>query len=326
MFFNTEHNLYMAENIPNDNKDEEIKNLGLSNRDITKQRLLNRDGSFNSRRVGLPFWETFNFYHYLVGVSWPKFSVIIFSGYVFLNVIFALIYYCLGVDTHLLGVIAANELDKFTEAFFFSAQSFTTVGYGRISPVGEWTSSIAAFESLVGLMCLAIATGLFYGRFAKPVSKILYSKNAVVTPYNNFTGLMFRIANEQRSELIDVEVRVMFSILKNAESGSPMRKFYNLELEYNKINFFSLVWTVNHVIDKESPLYGLTEKDFASGHAEVLILLQGYDDQFMSNVHSRSSYRHNEIKWGRKFVNVYGYDDDGRTTVQLDRISETEPV
>ncbi len=310
----------------NTNKDEEIQNLGLSSRDITRQRLLNKDGSFNSRRVGLPFWETFNFYHYLVGVSWPKFSLIIFAGYVFLNLLFALVYYLLGVETHLLGIIASNELEKFTEAFFFSAQSFTTVGYGRISPVGEWTSSIAAFESLVGLMCLAIATGLFYGRFSKPVSKILYSKNALIAPHKDVTGLQFRIANEQRSEIIDVEVRVMFSILKNINSASPMRKFYNLELEYNKINFFSLVWTVNHVIDKESPLFGLTKDDFENGHAEILILIKGYDDMFMSNVHSRSSYRHNEIIWDAKFVNLYGLDEDGRTTVAMDRISDWESV
>lgn len=307
-------------------KDEEIQNLGLSNKDITRQRLLNKDGSFNSRRVGLPFWETFNVYHYLVGVSWTKFSLIIFAGYVLLNLLFALVYYLLGVDTHLLGVIASNEFDKFLESFFFSAQSFTTVGYGRISPIGMWTSSIAAFESLIGLMCLAIATGLFYGRFSKPVSKILYSKYAVIAPFQEGTAFQFRIANEQRSEMIDVDVRVMFSILKNSNSNSPVRKFYDLELEYDKINFFSLMWTVNHVIDKDSPIYGLTKEDFSNGHAEVLILIQGYDDMFMSNVHSRSSYRHNEIVWGAKFVSVYGYDDEGRTTVALDRISEIETI
>jgi len=304
--------------------ESEISNLGLSNRDITRQRLLNRDGTFNSRRVGLRFWETFNFYHYLVGVSWFKFSLIIFTGYVTLNLLFAVVYYLLGVDTHLLGVIANSEFDKFMESFFFSAQSFTTVGYGRISPVGMWTSSIAAFESLVGLMCLAIATGLFYGRFSKPVSKVLYSKNAVITSFQDVTALQFRIANEQKSELIDVEVRVMFSILRDENSNTPNRKYYNLKLEFSKINFFSLIWTVNHVIDSESPLYGLTTDDLSKGHAEFLILLQGYDDTFMSTVHSRSSYRHNEILWNTKFANVYGFDDNGRTTVALDKISDVE--
>lgn len=310
-----------------DNTDDEVQNLGLSSRDITHgQRLLNKDGTFNSRRSGIPFWESFNFYHYLVGISWPKFSLIVFSGYVLLNLLFALVYYLLGVDSHLLGVIAANEFDKFTEAFFFSAQSFTTVGYGRISPVGYWTSSIAAFESLVGLMCLAIATGLFYGRFSKPASKILYSKHAVIAPFKDVTGFMFRIANEQRSEVIDVEVRLMFSILRDLRGNSPMRSFYNLELEYDKINFFSLLWTVNHIIDKESPLYGLTEQDLRNGQAEFFILIKGYDDTFMTTIHDRSSYRYDEIVWGKKFENIYGYDEKGRTTVKLDRINELEQV
>ncbi|MEO8513605.1 MAG: ion channel [Ignavibacteria bacterium] len=304
--------------------DTDIPNLGLSNHDISRQRLLNKNGSFNSRRTGLPFWETFNFYHYLVGVSWIKFILFVFLGYTTLNMIFAVIFYLIGVDSHLLGVIATSELEKFYEAFFFSAQSFTTVGYGRISPVGFWANSIASFESLIGLMCLAIATGLFYGRFAKPVSKVLYSKHAIIAPYKDVTGFQFRIANEQKSELIDVEVRVMFSILKEENANSPNRKYYNLKLEFSKINFFSLIWTVNHIIDSESPLFGLTKEAMNNGHAEFLILIQGYDDTFMSNVHSRSSYRHNEILWNAKFTNVYGFDEDGRTTVALDKISETE--
>ncbi len=317
----------MHKKIQDDNIDEEIQNLGLSSKDITKgQRLLNKDGSFNSRRTGLPFWESFNFYHHLVGISWIKFILFVFGGYVFLNLIFAIIYYLLGVETHLLGVIASSEFEKFLESFFFSSQSFTTVGYGRISPVGFWTSSIAAFESLIGLMCLAIATGLFYGRFSKPVSKIMYSKNAVIAPFKDISGFMFRIANEQRSEIIDVEVRVMFSILKDESGGSPMRKFYNLELEYNTINFFSLLWTINHIIDNESPLYGLTKDDLEKGQAEFFILMKGYDDMFMSNVHSRSSYRFDEILWNTKFTNAYGFDDEGRTIVALDRMSETERV
>ena len=173
-------------------------------------------------------------------------------------------------------------------------------------------------------MCLAIATGLFYGRFSKPVSKILYSKNAIIAPFNDVTSLQFRIANEQKSELIDVEVRVMFSILRDYNTDSPKRNYYTLKLEYNKINFFSLIWTVNHIIDSESPMFGLTKDDMDNGHAEFLILLQGFDDTFMSNVHSRSSYRHNEILWNTKFANVYGFDDDGRTTVSLDKISDVE--
>lgn len=306
--------------------DKEIQNLGLSSKDITRQRLLNKDGTFNSRRVGLPFFETFNFYHYLVGVSWFKFSMIIILGYILLNLIFATVYYFLGVESHLLGIIASNEIEKFYEAFFFSAQSFTTVGYGRISPVGFYTSSISAFESLVGLMCLAIATGLFYGRFSKPVTRVLYSKNAIITPFKGGTAFQFRIANKQRSELIDVETRVMFSILQDTAGNSPIRKYYDLKLEYDKINFFSLAWTINHIIDVESPLHALTDKDLEKGHAEFLILLQGFDDAFSQSVHSRSSYRWEDILWGAKFIPIYGFDGNGRTTVELDKISGVEKL
>ncbi|HEY3252189.1 MAG TPA: ion channel [Ignavibacteria bacterium] len=313
----------MSDNLLNQSTNGvEVQNLGLSNRDITKgERLMKRDGTFNSRRVGLQFLETFNFYHYLVTVSWWKFSLIILSGYIALNCLFAIVYYLLGVDTHLVGVIAANEIQKFFEAFFFSAQSFTTVGYGRISPVGFWASSVAAFESLVGLMCLAIATGLFYGRFSRPVAKILFSEKALIAPFEDVTGFQFRMANKNRSEIIDVEVRVMFSVMEVIE-GAPSRKFYNLKLEYNKINFFSLVWTVNHPINEKSPLYGLTNTDLTRGQAEFIILLQGYDDTFSQNVHARNSYRYDEIVWGAKFTNIYGFDEKNRTIVNLDRISE----
>jgi inward rectifier potassium channel len=305
-----------------ENINEEIVDLGLASKDIVKgQRLMNKDGSFNGRRTGLPFWESFNFYHYLVGVSWFKFMFLVITGYVALNLIFALVYYLIGVDGHLIGVIAHNEAEKFQEAFFFSFQSFTTVGYGRISPIGSLASSIAAFESLIGLLMLAIATGLFYGRFSRPISKILYSKNAIIAPFKDINGFQFRIANEQHSELIDVEIRVTMSKLV-FEGGAPVRKFFNLELEYTKINFFPLAWTINHPIDKDSPMYGMTKEDVERSQAEWFILLQGFDDMFSTIVNSRSSYRYNEIVVGAKFDNLYGKDSSGRVTVELDKIDD----
>ncbi len=305
-----------------ENINEEIVDLGLAAKDIAKgQRLMNKDGSFNGRRTGLRFWESFNFYHYLVGISWLKFMIIILAGYVAVNFVFATVFYLIGVDSHLLGIIAHNESQKFLEAFFFSFQSFTTTGYGRISPIGPLASSIAAFESLIGLLMLAIATGLFYGRFSRPKSKILYSKNAIIAPFKDINGFQFRIANKQRSEMIDVEIRVTFSKLV-FESGLPARKFYNLELEYTKINFFPLTWTINHPIDKESPLYGMTNEDFDRSQAEWFILLQGFDDMFSTVVNSRSSYRYNEVVVGAKFDNLYGKDSSGRVTVELDKIDD----
>lgn len=329
----------MAENILNreninqdvgpdidENINEEIIDLGLTSKDLAKgQRLMNKNGTFNGKRTGLPFWESFSFYHYLVGVSWLKFMILITVGYVFLNFVFALIYYAIGVDAHLLGIIAKNESDKFLEAFFFSFQSFTTVGYGRISPIGTLASSLASFESLIGVLCLAIATGLFYGRFARPVTRILASKHAIIAPFKDINGFMFRIANKQKSEMIDVEIRVAVSMVKIVD-GARKRNYYNLELEYPKINFFPLTWTINHPIEKDSPLFGMTQKQFTDAEGEFFILLQGFDDTFAQTVNWRSSYRYDEIVWGAKFVSVFGLDDNGKTIVELDRINDYEIV
>ena len=322
----TSHKINMANNNPQNSKDEEVQNLGLSNKDLTRgERLLNHDGSFNSRRVGLPFWETFNFFHYLIRISWPKFILFVAAGYVLTNLLFGLLYYLIGIENNLLGVIAKNETEKFLEAFYFSAQTFTTLGYGRISPVGVYDSTIAAFESLAGLLALALATGLLYGRFSRPVAKVLYSKKAIIAPFKDITGFQFRIANKNKSEIIDAEVRVMFTMLEIV-NGAPSRKFYDLKLEYNKINFFSLIWTVNHPIDEQSPMYGLTTEDLHRGQAEFIILLQGFDDTFSQGVHSRSSFRYDEVVWGVRFANIFGLDDERRTTVDLDRINEIEKV
>lgn len=299
---------------------EEIKDLGIGAKDLSRtKRIINKDGSFNVRKTGLGFVESFRFYHYLVTVSWPKFIIIVFAGYVAVNFIFAEIYYLLGSD-HMLGIIANTELQKFEEDFFFSAQSFTTVGYGRISPVGILTSSVAAFEALVGLLSLALATGLLYGRFSRPIPKIIYSKNALIAPFNDIKGFMFRIANKQKSQMVDVEVRVMLSIFENT-NGNRTREFYNLELEYNSINFFPTLWTVNHPIVKDSPLYGMTETALKADQAEFLVLLKGFDDTFSQTVHNRYSYTADEVVWGAKFENIYGVDNDGNGTVALEKIS-----
>lgn len=303
----------------------EVKDLGLGSRENpTGKRIINHDGSFNIIKKGIPFLESFNFYHYLVTISWIKFIIIVFSGYLILNSIFGLIYYLIGID-HLSGIIASNEIEKYFEAFFFSAQSFTTVGYGRISPVGFLASSIAAIESLIGLLSLALATGLLYGRFSRPVARILHSRKAIIAPFKEMNALQFRAANKQKSQMINVEVVVMLTIMQNIK-GSNIRKFYNLKLEYPRINFFPTIWTVNHPIDENSPLFGLTQKDLYDGEAEVMVLLKGFDDTFAQSVHTRFSYKPDEIVWGAKFVNIFGMEEDGTGTVDLARIGEYERV
>ena len=250
-------------------------------------------------------------------MSWFKFCGLILAAYLLVNIFFATLYF-IGGDANFEGIQTNNNFDRFLNEFFFSTQTFTTVGYGRINPVGVYSNIISSIESLSGLLSLALATGLLYGRFVRPVAKIIYSDNALIAPYKDITGFQFRIANKRSDhQMVDTEVDVLLSRVEN-----DALKFYNLKLEYKKITMFTATWTVNHPIDEESPLYGLTEDDLKEMDSEFFVLLKGFDDTFAQQVHSRSSYKYNEIVWGAKFVSVYGKSDDGETTIELDRISE----
>jgi len=301
---------------------EEITDLGLGNKIFEKNiRLINRDGSFNIKRKGLPFFESFSIYQWLISMSWIKFCGLIFSGYLVVNLFFATLYF-IGGEANFEGIETNNDFDRFLNEFFFSTQTFTTVGYGRINPVGVYSNIISSIESLTGLLSLALATGLLYGRFVRPFAKIIYSDNAVIAPYKDKTGFQFRIANKRADhQMVDTEVDVLLSRIEN-----DTVKFYNLELEYKKISLFTATWTVNHPIDKNSPLFGQTEEDLKSTDSEFIILIKGFDDTFAQVVHSRSSYKYNEIIWGAKFASVYGKSELGRTTIELDKISDIYSV
>lgn len=297
---------------------KEVTDLGLGN-NIPDQtlRIINRDGSFNIKRKGLRFRESFSVYQWLITMSWVKFCCLILITYLVINIFFATLYY-LGADANFEGMETNNNFDRFLNEFFFSTQTFTTVGYGRINPVGIYSNIISSIESLTGLLSLALATGLLYGRFVKPEAKILYSDIAVIAPFRDITGFQFRIANKRTDhQMVHVEVDVLLSKIENNKA-----RFYNLNLEYRKVSFFSTTWTINHPIDQDSPLYGMSEQDLKDIDAEFFILLKGFDDTFAQVVHSRSSYKYNEIIWGAKFTSLYAKDHDGKPIIELNKISE----
>jgi inward rectifier potassium channel len=233
-------------------------------------------------------------------MSWTRFGLSILIIFLIVNLIFGSIYYLIGTH-HLQGIIAETPIGKFAESFFFSAQTLTTVGYGRISPVGFWASLIAAIESLMGLLAFALATGLLYGKFSRPVAHIRYSGQALIAPYLETTAFMFRIINERSHQLIEVSAEAVLSRLEKKEDGTKTRKYYSLKLERSKVNFFPTNWTIVHAITEESPLFNQNATDLKNSETEILILLKGFDDSFAQTVHSRNSYLHNEIIWDAKF-------------------------
>ncbi len=286
------------------------------------QRVLNRDGSSNIIRLGLPRFRTHEAYNSLIAMSWIKFWIMIFAAYLIINTFFALIYVSLGIE-NLEGTRGTTQIGFFFDAFFFSAQTISTVGYGHISPKGFATSAVAAFESMMGLLAFAMATGLLYGRFSKPSAKILYSKNLLVAPYLNGKAFMFRLANLRSNNLTEIEVQVLLAINAD-ENGKKIRRFVQLELERSKIALMSLSWTIVHPLDDKSPLYNISKTQLKDSDAEFIILIKAFDDTFSQTVHSRTSYKPDEIVWDAKFVSIIGKDENGVSTLNYAGIHDYE--
>jgi inward rectifier potassium channel len=303
-----------------ENKKEKFNDLGLGTKTPTGgYGALNKDGSFNVRKTNVPFFERFNFFHSLISMPWLHFFGLTIIGYFMVNLLFASIYTWVGVE-YLTGIEGFSDFDQFMEAFFFSAQTVTTLGYGRVAPMGTLANSVAAIESMLGLLFFALATGMLYGRFSKPSGKIKYSTHAVIAPYKNINAFMFRVVNPQRNQLLEVEVTVTLSMKRE---NSELRDFFLLNLERAKVVFFPYLWTIVHPIDHSSPLYNLDEAQVLEKDAEFILMIKAFDESFSQIVYSRSSYRTSELKWGEKFLYVIKQEGDG-ITVDVGRIDETE--
>ncbi|MCR6641613.1 MAG: ion channel [Sporocytophaga sp.] len=298
-----------------------IEELGFgSSPETENERLIFHDGRFNVRRSGIMLYGGNNsLYHWFTSADWGTFSLAIIILYLIFNLFFTGLYYIAGIE----GIIrrpGLNNLEKFFEVFFFSSQTLTTVGYGRVSPLGMGANVIAYFESLTGLMCFAVATGIMYGRFSMPNVKLLSSDKALIAPYKGEKSFQFRIANARKNQLLDAEVQLIFSWV-DVSCDRPIRKFNNLKLEINKINFFPLNWTLVHVIDSESPIHGWTRKDLEESNVEFLVLFKAFDDVYSQVVHSRVSYKYNEIVWGAFFESMFRTDRHGETLLEMKKIS-----
>lgn len=287
---------------------------------IKSQPLINKDGSVNVRRKRLSLFNTADNYHTLIKMSWGKFWLIILSGYLLVNLVFATIYVSIGADS-LDGAAGSNGLGHFLDAFFFSAQTISTVGYGHINPHGVFANSVAAIESMLGLLAFALATGLLYGRFSRPTAKIVYSDNILISPYKeDGKGLMFRISNLRRNVLIDLHVEVIFSY-NEIINGQATRKFFPLELERSEVSILTLNWTIVHPLDENSPLADATPEELDRTQASFSVLLKAFDDTFSQTVHSRTSYQYCDMVWDAKFIPMFSREDNGRILLDMSKIS-----
>jgi inward rectifier potassium channel len=256
-------------------------------------------------------------------MKWWKFNMLVIISYLAINLFFGGCYWIMGIDG--LGLVEKGVfVEDFLQAFYFSAQTFSTVGYGRINPVDHSSSLIAVVEMLIGMMYLALAAGLLYGRFSRPVSRIIFSKNALVAPYRDGWGLMFRLSNAKNNLILDVEVQWLLT-MKIEEDGKKIRKFYQLNLERTRINMLALTWTVVHPIDDNSPVNGFSQEDLLEADAEFLVIVKGMNDTFSQTIHARTSFKAEDIIWNAKFSNIY-HGINKKTIVRVDQIGKYHGV
>jgi inward rectifier potassium channel len=281
------------------------------------RRSINKDGSFNVYRRG-GSWRDFHPYLQMLNMSWPRFFATILSGYLLINLLFALVYFALGPG-HLQGADGATEMDRFLNDFFFSTHTLTTVGYGNIVPATVISNVVASLEAIAGLMAVALGTGLMFGRFSRPSARIAFSESILMAPYQEQNSLQFRIVNLRPNILMDLEANMVLMTVEGPP-GQMKRQFQTLKLERNGVYFLPLTWTIVHPIDETSPLYGKTYADLERLQAEFVVLIKGFDDTFSQTVHSRYSYRYDEIRWQAKFQPAFEINEAGDMILNVDRV------
>jgi len=291
-----------------------------------RQRTINRDGSYNIERITGGSIRDFQLFHWLLTASWKHYWMAVLAFYGVMNIFFAILYYLLGPE-NIHGIPQGNAFVKFAYCFFFSAQSYTTVGYGALNPTSIATNLLATIEAFTGLMTFAIATGTLWGRFSKPVSKIKFSPNIIIAPFKDITALQFMVANQMDSTLMEMEARVNISWVEQQPNGEPLRKFQQLNLEFDKIAMFPTSWIINHPIDEESMLYGKTLQEIQQSDVEVFVLLKGFDDVFSQTIYVRSSYTSSQFVYGAKFSRpFYVRPDDGKLIMDLTKVGDYTSV
>ncbi len=298
------------------------KDVGFGEKFNSKEkRLINKDGSFNVLRQG-SISKLRDAYTHLLDMSWSKFILFLFLSYFSLNILFAFIYFALGAE-NLIGADRGDFFLDFMSCLYFSSQTFTTVGYGTISPKGIPVNLIASIEAMVGLLSFSLATGLLFGRFSKPKLKLVFSENALVSDYskNNGKGLMFKLANKRNSVLLETSVQVI-ATYNISENGLVKRGYTRLDLELSEVKMLPSQWTVVHPIDEESLFSKYTLNQLIEMRLELLVLVKSIEETYSHPVFARTSYKAEEIINNANFKKTNTTGADGSVLIDLEAIND----
>lgn len=279
-----------------------------------------RNGNFEI--MGLGVWHSYwrDPYHLLLTIPWTGFVLLIFGFYVAINTLFA-IAYLLGGDC-----IANARPGSFYDAFFFSVQTLASIGYGAMYPKTTYANIIVTIEAIIGVMGIAVMTGLAFARFSRPTARVMFSRVAVILPHDGVPTLMFRSANQRRNSILEAQMRVYLMRDEITAEGEFMRRIYDLKLVRQQTPGFALTWSVMHIIDESSPLYGMTPESLSETNCLLMISLTGIDETVSQVVHARHSYGANDILWNSRFVDILHHTGDGHRYIDYKHFHDVLPL
>ena len=286
----------------------------------TRTRIVPRSNAEAIRRVNLRthWWQ--DAYHTMLTIRWPWFVACGSALYVAVNVAFALLYLLQP------GAIANARPGSFADAFFFSVQCLSTIGFGNLLPATLYANLLTTAEAIISLAIVALSTGLVFARFSRPRARVMFARHAVVTTHNGQPTLTLRIGNERLSQILAAEVSVTLLRFERTAEGETFRRFYDLPLARSHTPVFALTFSVMHAIDEQSPLCGCTPDSMADQDAELLITVTGLEEVTSTTVHARHSYTFEEILWGHRFRDIFGTDDGGQRFIDYSGFHDTEPA
>lgn len=283
-------------------------------------RLVVRDGEFpNIVRIGDPHSPWRDLYHLSLTISWLGYIGLLCLVYLAINALFALAY-LLGGEA-----IANATPGSFIDAFFFSVQTMASIGYGAMYPQTPYANWLVVMEAFVGLLFIAMATGMSFARFSVPTARILFSDYAVITRHNGVPTLMFRTANKRRNRILEAQLWATLVIDEITKEGKFYRRFYDLDLVRSHTPLFALSWTAMHRIDPSSPLYGKTPDYLDAKNAEIIVIITGIDETMSQTIHARHSFVAGEILWDYRLQDILDHTPDGRRLINFRKFSLVEP-
>ena len=277
-----------------------------------------RLGSYEFRKRGVSRFDLRDPYHLAVTLTWPQFLAALFLLYLSVNIVFAPLFWLVP------GSVANARSNSFSDVFFFSIETLSTVGYGDMYPAAPYGRAVAGIEIACGLAFTAILTGLTFVRFSRPRAKMIFAANPVVAVHNGKPTLMVRIGNGRASGLADARAQLNVLLSERSADGTVFRRVQELRLERAHIPIFPLFWTLMHVVDERSPLHGYDSARTIEANAQVFVLIEAHDPTLATMVHEIRNYAAEDIRFGMRYADPLTTAEDGAPVLDLTRIGALE--